>query len=94
MEACLSRLSEAARKRMQEGKLFDPCGVPAGSLSSIHRYRIEHAQVLLPGDFDTYAKLHIIASMQPSHLLTDMNWGSRPPRPRARQILLRLALHA
>jgi predicted amidohydrolase YtcJ len=41
-----------------------------------YRYRIEHAQVLLPTDFDTYAKLGIIASMQPSHLLTDMNWAA------------------
>ena len=39
------------------------------------RYRIEHAQVLVPGDFDRFAKLHIIASMQPSHLLSDMNWA-------------------
>ncbi|HEY8998511.1 MAG TPA: amidohydrolase, partial [Edaphobacter sp.] len=42
----------------------------------VQRFRIEHAQVLLPGDFDTYAKLGIIASMQPSHLLTDMNWAA------------------
>lgn len=40
------------------------------------RFRIEHAQVLLPADFDLYAKLGIIASMQPSHLLTDMNWAA------------------
>jgi predicted amidohydrolase YtcJ len=40
------------------------------------RFRIEHAQVLLPGDFNTYAKLGVIASMQPSHLLTDMNWAA------------------
>jgi predicted amidohydrolase YtcJ len=39
------------------------------------RFRIEHAQVLLPGDFDRFAKLGVIASMQPSHLLTDMNWA-------------------
>ncbi len=39
------------------------------------RYRIEHAQVLLPADFDRYAHEGIIASMQPSHLLTDMNWA-------------------
>ena len=39
------------------------------------RNRIEHAQVLLPGDFDRFAKLGIIASMQPSHLLTDMAWA-------------------
>jgi predicted amidohydrolase YtcJ len=39
------------------------------------RYRIEHAQVVSPGDFDRFAHLHVIASMQPSHLLTDMNWA-------------------
>ena len=41
------------------------------------RFRIEHAQVLLPADFDRMAKLGIIASMQPSHLLSDMNWAAQ-----------------
>ena len=41
------------------------------------RYRIEHAQVVSPGDFDRFAKLGIIASMQPSHLLTDMAWAEQ-----------------
>ncbi len=40
------------------------------------RLRIEHAQVLLPGDFDRFRDLHVIASMQPSHLLTDMEWAA------------------
>jgi predicted amidohydrolase YtcJ len=40
------------------------------------RFRIEHAQVLLPADFDRFAKLGVIASMQPSHLLTDMKWAA------------------
>ena len=49
------------------------------------RFRIEHAQVLLPADFDLYQKLGIIASMQPSHLLTDMNWaGDRLSPERAK----------
>lgn len=39
------------------------------------RLRIEHAQVLLPQDFDRYQALGVIASMQPSHLLTDLNWA-------------------
>ncbi len=39
------------------------------------RFRIEHAQVLVPADFDRFARLGVIASMQPSHLLTDMNWA-------------------
>ncbi|RSL19477.1 hypothetical protein EDE15_5146 [Edaphobacter aggregans] len=44
-------------------------------LTVIPRFRIEHAQVVSPGAFDRFAKLHVIASMQPSHLLTDMNWA-------------------
>ena len=43
--------------------------------SQRQRFRIEHAQVLLPADFDRFARLHVIASMQPSHLLTDMAWA-------------------
>ena len=40
------------------------------------RYRIEHAQVVEAADFDRFARLGVIASMQPSHLLTDMNWAA------------------
>ena len=46
------------------------------SVTDTSRYRIEHAQVVSPGDFDRFARLHVIASMQPSHLLTDMNWAT------------------
>ena len=48
----------------------------AAGVSPARRFRIEHAQVLLPGDFDRFAQLGVIASMQPSHLLTDMNWAA------------------
>ena len=41
------------------------------------RFRIEHAQVVSPGAFDRFARLGVIASMQPSHLLTDMAWASQ-----------------
>jgi predicted amidohydrolase YtcJ len=39
------------------------------------RFRIEHAQVVAPSDFSKFKKLGVIASMQPNHLLTDMNWA-------------------
>ncbi len=39
------------------------------------RPRIEHSQVLAPGDFRRYHELGVIASMQPNHLLTDMDWA-------------------
>jgi predicted amidohydrolase YtcJ len=39
------------------------------------RDRIEHAQVVAPMDFQRFAELHVIASMQPSHQTTDMRWA-------------------
>jgi predicted amidohydrolase YtcJ len=44
-------------------------------ISKTARNRIEHAQVVDPADIPRFAKLGVIASMQPSHLLTDMNWA-------------------
>lgn len=40
-----------------------------------HRWRVEHAQVLDAGQFVRFRELGVIASMQPNHLLTDMNWA-------------------
>jgi len=39
------------------------------------RDRIEHAQLVAPQDFVRFAKLNVIASMQPSHQTTDMRWA-------------------
>ncbi len=39
------------------------------------RLRIEHAQVTTPAQILRFKQLKVIASMQPSHLLTDMNWA-------------------
>lgn len=38
----------------------------------IARWRVEHAQVLSPEDLPRFAKLGVIASMQPSHCISDM----------------------
>ena len=40
-----------------------------------YRFRVEHAQVVAPNDFDRFRWLGVIASMQPNHLITDMNWA-------------------
>lgn len=54
----------------------DPAKVRANlNIATASRNRIEHAQVLLPEDFKRFGELHVIASMQPSHLLTDMAWA-------------------
>lgn len=39
------------------------------------RWRIEHAQVLAPGDLPRLARLGVIASMQPTHATSDMPWA-------------------
>ena len=41
------------------------------------RDRIEHAQVVAPADFPRFARLQVIASMQPSHETTDMRWAEQ-----------------
>lgn len=49
---------------------FGQPGVPTNA-----RNRIEHAQVVDPKDIARFKALGVIASMQPNHLLTDMNWA-------------------
>ncbi len=39
------------------------------------RLRIEHAQITTPTQIARFKELKVIASMQPSHVLTDMRWA-------------------
>jgi hypothetical protein len=39
------------------------------------RWRIEHAQHMAAKDFDRFAKLHVIASVQPYHAIDDGRWA-------------------
>jgi len=48
------------------------------------RWRIEHAQILDSTDFKRFHDLHVIASMQPSHCITDLHWAERRIGKRAR----------
>lgn len=41
------------------------------------RWRIEHAQHLLPTDIPCFARLHVIASMQPYHCIDDGRWAEK-----------------
>ena len=49
--------------------------VKAADGGTEYRLRIEHAQVTTPQQIGRFKELKVIASMQPSHLLTDMNWA-------------------
>jgi predicted amidohydrolase YtcJ len=58
-----------AEKAAKEGK------AKAADGGTDYRLRVEHAQVTTPQQILRFKELKVIASMQPSHLLTDMNWA-------------------
>jgi predicted amidohydrolase YtcJ len=41
------------------------------------RFRIEHAQHIAPKDFDRFARLQVVASMQPYHAIDDGIWAEK-----------------
>lgn len=45
--------------------------------SGDRRWRIEHAQHMAAKDFDRFAQLHVIASVQPYHAIDDGRWAER-----------------
>lgn len=45
--------------------------------TSDHRFRIEHAQVVDPKDLPRFAKLGVIASIQPCHATSDGPWAQK-----------------
>ncbi|MCC6398305.1 MAG: amidohydrolase [Bacteroidetes bacterium] len=47
----------------------------SGRTGQDHRLRIEHVQVLAPGDIPRFVKLGVIPSMQPTHCTSDMPWA-------------------
>jgi predicted amidohydrolase YtcJ len=44
-------------------------------VATTDRCRIEHLQVVAPADFPRLARIGIIASMQPTHATSDMDWA-------------------
>ena len=67
-QMALDAFSEA-EKAAKEGN------VKAADGGKDYRLRIEHAQVTTPQQILRFKELKVIASMQPCHLLTDMNWA-------------------
>lgn len=49
--------------------------VPEGVCVANRRNRIEHAQVVSPSDFKRFEELGVVASMQPSHAISDKRWA-------------------
>jgi predicted amidohydrolase YtcJ len=80
-----SQLTSPCRPQDQAYQPMDekmPCAKPSSATQQAGpewplaaRNRIEHAQVVDPADIPRFKQLGVIASMQPNHLLTDMNWA-------------------
>jgi predicted amidohydrolase YtcJ len=70
VQLALDAFSEA-EKAAKEAKVK----AADGGNSNDYRLRVEHAQVTTPQLILRFKELKVIASMQPNHLLTDMNWA-------------------
>lgn len=63
------------------------------------RFRIEHAQIVAPVDFEKFRTYSIIASMQPTHATSDMPWAADRVGPvrikggYAWQTLMKMGVH-
>jgi hypothetical protein len=56
-------------------KAAQASGAKAPDGSDNFRLRVEHAQVTNPAQVERFRELNVIASMQPSHVLSDMHWA-------------------
>jgi len=55
--------------------MLDVYAAVMGERLAAARWRIEHAQILAPDDLPRFAQLGVIASMQPIHCTSDMDWA-------------------
>ena len=51
--------------------------IEAAHGSRDYRFRIEHAQHLAPQDFDRFARMRVVASVQPYHAIDDGRWAEK-----------------
>lgn len=68
-QACVHAIGDAANRLVLD-VYEETLGAAA---RGDHRWRIEHAQVIAPDDLPRFARLGVIASVQPTHATSDMN---------------------
>lgn len=71
-QVCTHAIGDAANRMVLDAYAQAQHDVPQARDA---RLRIEHAQVLAPEDIPRFAKLGVIASMQPVHCTSDMPWA-------------------
>jgi predicted amidohydrolase YtcJ len=70
------KLAEIQKSNDEAASSRDPSKyVDVAMVKFDERHRIEHAQVVAPSDFARFRTLGVIASMQPSHAISDKRWA-------------------
>lgn len=70
-QLCIHAIGDAANRQVLD--LYE-AGLDENPVDD-HRFRIEHAQVVHPGDLPRFAELGVIPSIQTQHLTSDMPWA-------------------
>jgi predicted amidohydrolase YtcJ len=73
LQLCIHAIGDAGISQVLD--LFND--VVRGNGERDRRFRIEHAQHIAPKDFDRFAQLKVIASVQPYHAIDDGRWADR-----------------
>jgi hypothetical protein len=73
LQICMHAIGDAAISRILD--LFGEVERAHGEAE--RRLRIEHAQHMAGTDFDRFANLHVIASVQPYHAIDDGRWAEK-----------------
>jgi len=72
IQSCVHAIGDRAVAEMLD--LYARVG---GEKAASFRFRIEHAQHVRPEDFTRFARLGVIASMQPYHAIDDGRWAEK-----------------
>ena len=70
-QLCTHAIGDAANRAVLDAY---EAAVPSSDRARV-RFRMEHAQVVHPDDFARFAELHVLPSMQPTHMTSDMPWA-------------------
>ena len=73
-QVCTHAIGDAANRSVLDAYAQAEKEMPT---SRDPRLRVEHAQVLASEDIPRFAKLGVIASMQPTHCTSDMAWAEK-----------------
>ncbi len=72
-QVCVHAIGDRANREVLDA--FEHALAKTKTIAADVRPRVEHAQVVSPEDLPRFAKLGVIASMQPWHVVGDMPWA-------------------